>query len=59
MRTAGSWEHALALNAITTSVAQDYGEFSSLPAAPPALLLASAAGFQCSSQDESGAKTTP
>lgn len=25
MRTAGSWEHALALNAITTSAAQDYG----------------------------------
>jgi len=47
MRTAGSWEHTLALNAITTSAAQDYGEFSSLPAAPLALLLASAAGSEC------------
>lgn len=34
MRTAGSWEHTSALNAITTSAAWDYGELSSLPLYP-------------------------
>lgn len=44
MRTAGSWERMLALNAITTSAAQDYGEFISPPLHP----------YLCSSQTQRG-----